>query len=174
MQAVATHPSGIPGAPFRTEPDATLACDAAGRVRVVVTCRTDEDPADARRIAAAAGVMPDLFASAARLVAAYEAWMATVEGSAEDRAALDRWDEIAAVETGVIGALLKHAGIPIAEGAAVATVRSCRLCGCTENRACVDPRDGQPCAWAGPDLCTACAPIAAAAAEQGFRPGGTA
>lgn len=115
---LAVHPSGIPGAPFRTDPDTTLISDATGRVRIVVTCRTDEDLADAHRIGAAGAVMPDLFASAAKLVAAYEAWMATVEGSADERTALDRWDEVASIETGVIGALLKAAGIPIPEGTA--------------------------------------------------------
>lgn len=31
---------------------------------------------------------------------------------------------------------------------------TCRVCGCVENRACVV--EGEPCAWAEPDLCTAC------------------
>ncbi len=35
--------------------------------------------------------------------------------------------------------------------------RACRVCGCTELQACVDPPHGA-CAWAGPDLCTACQP----------------
>lgn len=33
--------------------------------------------------------------------------------------------------------------------------RCCRMCGCTDERACVD-EDGIPCAWAEPDLCTSC------------------
>ena len=32
---------------------------------------------------------------------------------------------------------------------------ACRECGCTENNACVT--DGEPCHWAEPDLCSACA-----------------
>lgn len=32
--------------------------------------------------------------------------------------------------------------------------RSCRVCGCTDARACVV--DGVPCHWSGPDLCSAC------------------
>lgn len=74
----------------------------------------------ARRVAMAATILPDLAASAAKLVAAYEAWMATVEGSAEERAALDAWDELAGVEIGVIGGLLKAAGIPLPDGTAPA------------------------------------------------------
>ena len=39
---------------------------------------------------------------------------------------------------------------------------SCRVCGCTETRACVrtTPIWRETCAWAEPDLCTACAPDA--------------
>ncbi|MCR9218960.1 MAG: hypothetical protein NXI21_01920 [Alphaproteobacteria bacterium] len=33
--------------------------------------------------------------------------------------------------------------------------RQCRLCGCTDITACVEP-DGSPCGWADEDLCTAC------------------
>ncbi len=36
--------------------------------------------------------------------------------------------------------------------------RTCRICGCTEHNACVDVED-QPCGWAGPNVCTACAPF---------------
>ena len=46
--------------------------------------------------------------------------------------------------------------------------RSCRGCGCTEARACVDT-DGVPCHWVEWDLCSVCAaaiePHARAAAE---------
>jgi hypothetical protein len=35
----------------------------------------------------------------------------------------------------------------------------CRVCGCTESRACVT--EGVPCHWAEPDLCSACAVKAA-------------
>lgn len=33
-------------------------------------------------------------------------------------------------------------------------VKTCRLCGCTEQRACVT--ETGPCSWAGPGICTAC------------------
>lgn len=35
--------------------------------------------------------------------------------------------------------------------------RTCRVCGCTQTDACIDDC-GHGCAWAGPNLCTACAP----------------
>ncbi len=35
----------------------------------------------------------------------------------------------------------------------------CRICGCTEDNACVDPC-GQTCYWAGPGLCSFCAEMA--------------
>ena len=35
--------------------------------------------------------------------------------------------------------------------------RACRVCGCTQNRACCGPETAcQPCHWVGPDLCSAC------------------
>lgn len=37
--------------------------------------------------------------------------------------------------------------------------RTCRVCGCSEHDACVDPDTGQTCGWAdvpGSPLCTAC------------------
>ena len=37
---------------------------------------------------------------------------------------------------------------------------SCEACGCSESRACVDEW-GEPCGWAAPGLCTACAREAA-------------
>lgn len=38
--------------------------------------------------------------------------------------------------------------------AAAAGDRACRVCGCTQFRACRPPHG--PCAWAADDLCTAC------------------
>ena len=35
--------------------------------------------------------------------------------------------------------------------------RVCRVCGCTEDRACKDPETGQGCSWAAEDLCSVCA-----------------
>lgn len=34
--------------------------------------------------------------------------------------------------------------------------RKCRVCGCTEDHACYNPKDG-PCSWAEDDLCSHCA-----------------
>ena len=31
----------------------------------------------------------------------------------------------------------------------------CRICGCTEDHACLGP-DGKPCHWVEPNLCSAC------------------
>jgi len=36
---------------------------------------------------------------------------------------------------------------------------ACRACGCTEHAACSDPVSGDTCAWASPNLCTACVGI---------------
>lgn len=35
-------------------------------------------------------------------------------------------------------------------------MRACRVCGCTQNNACVIA--GVPCHWVEPNLCSACAP----------------
>jgi hypothetical protein len=35
-------------------------------------------------------------------------------------------------------------------------VRTCRVCGCTDNRACVDAATGDACYWVDKDLCSAC------------------
>jgi hypothetical protein len=46
--------------------------------------------------------------------------------------------------------------------ASMATVRTCRTCGCTDSdcRQCIE-RTGKPCHWIAPDLCSACAGEAA-------------
>ena len=36
-------------------------------------------------------------------------------------------------------------------------VRACRACGCWQYDACVHEEDEEPCHWAEPDLCSACA-----------------
>ena len=36
------------------------------------------------------------------------------------------------------------------------SVQSCRVCGCTDFDACIEP-DGFPCCWVERDLCSACA-----------------
>jgi hypothetical protein len=38
-------------------------------------------------------------------------------------------------------------------------IRTCRNCGCTDERACMD--GGEPCSWVDTDLCSACVPHAA-------------
>jgi hypothetical protein len=38
-----------------------------------------------------------------------------------------------------------------------ARVQRCRVCGCTEENACIDPDTGEPCYWVEPDLCSVCA-----------------
>ena len=34
--------------------------------------------------------------------------------------------------------------------------KRCRVCGCTDDRACCDPNTGHPCYWVEDDLCSAC------------------
>jgi hypothetical protein len=44
----------------------------------------------------------------------------------------------------------------------------CRECGCTDERACVDPALGA-CSWVEPDLCSFCAPdVDEDEADEGF------
>ncbi len=38
--------------------------------------------------------------------------------------------------------------------------RSCRICGCTDDNACVDEETGETCTWVEDDLCSNCAPMA--------------
>jgi hypothetical protein len=54
---------------------------------------------------------------------------------------------------GTMGGLL-----PVQAGSLPVTADRCRVCGCTEDDACVNDDDGLPCAWAddGTNLCTAC------------------
>ena len=33
----------------------------------------------------------------------------------------------------------------------------CRVCGCTDDHACIDESTGQPCSWAEENLCSVCA-----------------
>lgn len=37
--------------------------------------------------------------------------------------------------------------------------QKCRVCGCTEDHACWDPRQQENCHWVAPDLCSACVPV---------------
>ena len=41
------------------------------------------------------------------------------------------------------------------DAAAMAELRTCRVCGCGDHNACVDEA-GRACYWAEPDLCSAC------------------
>lgn len=43
---------------------------------------------------------------------------------------------------------------------------TCKRCGCTETTPCL--RDGQPCAWMLPDLCTACLTSEEAAIDKAY------
>ena len=43
-------------------------------------------------------------------------------------------------------------------------MKTCRVCGCTETRACIPP-----CSWAEPDLCTSCQQVMAAIAKWAVR-----
>jgi hypothetical protein len=58
------------------------------------------------------------------------------------------------------GALVLAAPGEIREELGLTAIRRCRECGCTDDRACIHPSNGQVerCAWAEPDLCTACMP----------------
>lgn len=47
----------------------------------------------------------------------------------------------------------------------MAGVRACRVCGCTESRACVDPDRG-PCWWVAADLCSHCETLAPSTAPD--------
>ena len=38
--------------------------------------------------------------------------------------------------------------------------RSCRICGCTDDNACVDEETGETCTWVEDDLCSNCEPMA--------------
>jgi hypothetical protein len=53
---------------------------------------------------------------------------------------------------------------------------TCRVCGCTDDRACVDKETGEPCYWVMSDLCSICADMLADmqdALDAGFsRPDG--
>jgi hypothetical protein len=37
-------------------------------------------------------------------------------------------------------------------------VRACRVCGCTNTNACVNPKTGIACHWVAQDLCSMCPP----------------
>jgi hypothetical protein len=49
-------------------------------------------------------------------------------------------------------AVLLLRGLRDAESMAV-----CRVCGCTDWEPCIDEQSGEPCHWAGEDLCSQCA-----------------
>lgn len=56
------------------------------------------------------------------------------------------------------GQKFKHCCLP----AKRCFIRACRICGCTEAKACRIPMGDvgtRPCSWAGADLCTACTPL---------------
>lgn len=46
--------------------------------------------------------------------------------------------------------------------------KKCKVCGCTEHNSCVD-KDGKPCYWAEPDLCSHCRKFRFVKYRNGFR-----
>lgn len=46
-------------------------------------------------------------------------------------------------------------GVAVAEGAMIGR-RTCRICGCRQDRACWDEATGYGCHWVADDLCSAC------------------
>lgn len=44
--------------------------------------------------------------------------------------------------------------------------RECRICGCTQEKACRDDRTGQACHWVAEDLCSACVGLDALLEQQ--------
>ena len=67
----------------------------------------------------------------------------------------DALDVLLDVRTAIDGAILALNPPGQITGVLVTADRKCRLCGCTEDRACVVA--GEPCHWVEPDLCSACA-----------------
>ncbi len=68
------------------------------------------------------------------------------------------------VSRGDLEGLLARA-FAFGEGAALAEAcddRHCRVCGCTQYRACPGS-----CSWVGPDLCSSCAPFVSRAFREG-------
>lgn len=50
-------------------------------------------------------------------------------------------------------------------------IRACRVCGCTDHDACVDPATGIACHWVEDDLCSSCvSDPAEEAAEKPLEP----
>lgn len=56
---------------------------------------------------------------------------------------------------------LEHIAEELKDAAAAKRAKNaaCRMCGCTDERACIEIPSGQPCSWTEPGLCSACDPI---------------
>lgn len=109
-------------------------------------------------------------ATVVALAATHELLATTVRGrldglrEAIDRA-LPRIETAARNATGLDQVTLGLAASGLRNAAAAGV---CRVCGCTDIdcRGCI-ARTGEPCHWVEDDLCSACAPAAAAAAAEG-------
>ena len=53
-----------------------------------------------------------------------------------------------------------------AGGEPVDVDKQCRLCGCTDDNACLEPETGETCHWVEPDLCSACSAQVEASEEE--------
>jgi hypothetical protein len=101
----------------------------------------------------AQGVLVGLVGAAARLVAGSETLLvASDEGLAD------------AVRSGFISLLRQYRSVNRVGWDALREGKICRICGCTEDRACAPPAG--PCAWVEPGLCSNPACVAAEEATR--------
>lgn len=105
------HPSGLPAAPWRLGPFGIryVYGTPEGEQIVIVQRLTEEECA---RISAAIAILPDLIVEAQRLIAADRAFEESAPDSADEKAALNQWNEISIDAVGKLEALLTRAGIP--------------------------------------------------------------
>lgn len=57
------------------------------------------------------------------------------------------------------GAMSRLEKPPALAGGVVTSENVCEICGCTDQDACWDEAQGQPCHWVSPGLCSTCAHI---------------
>ena len=108
------HPSGLPRAPWRTNLSPSGLPAAYNRADEMIAITLSGRPIDDRvRIAAAIAIIPDLIVEAQRLIAADRAFEESAPQSAEERAALDAWDETSIDAVQKMEALLARAGITV-------------------------------------------------------------
>lgn len=65
-------------------------------------------------------------------------------------------DEFLATPIGSAEAVEALERIGAARRPRAAVLLVCRVCGCTQERACIDRRTGKPCRWVERDLCSSC------------------